>query len=267
MISQPMPGQPASTSFSSLLKHWRKLRRFSQLDLALEAGVSARHLSFLETGRAAPSRDMVLRLASDLEVPLADRNGLLQAAGFAAEYHQRDWSSEQMKPLRKAVDILLESHHPFPAFAIDRYWRVIQTNGTAAIMLGAMGVGLGDSLLAPFEDTDRLKQFISNWREVGAHLAVRLKTEARELGNDAFLSAAAERLAEQCGQGDLQSVQQAVIPARYLLGDMGVSMFSTITQFGTPGDIAVADLRIEHLFPADDDSEAILRSVASQSAS
>ncbi|MEO0497098.1 MAG: transcriptional regulator, partial [Pseudomonadota bacterium] len=149
----------------------------------------------------------------------------------------------------------------------DRYWRVVQTNGTAAMMLGALGVGPGDSLLAPFEDTDRLKQFISNWREVGTHLAMRLKTEARQLGNDITLSAAAERLADQCGPSDLQTAQQAVIPARYLLGGMEVSMFSTITQFGTPSDITVADLRIEHLFPADEQSEAVIRTMGGQSAS
>jgi transcriptional regulator with XRE-family HTH domain len=241
-------------AFGALLKTWRGQRRMSQLDLGIAANVSARHISFLETGRARPSRAMVLALSETLEVPRAKRNTLLAAAGFAQAYAARGLNDEEMAPVRAAMDWTLERHAPYPALALDRHWHLVKLNGVSRALLEPMGLGVGDSLLDALVDGGPFAHALENRNEVARHLITRLRTESLHAGGDAVLDAAARHLGAtlpveaELPVGELP----AVIPARYRVNGMTLSLFSTISQFGSTEDIALADLKIELMFPADD---------------
>lgn len=241
-------------TFGELLKNWRTQRRLSQLDLGLAANVSARHVSFLETGRAHPSRAMVIQLLDTLTVPHSARNLLLNAAGFAPVYRRRDLQQEDMVHIRSAMQWTLERHDPFPGISIDRHWRLVMANQSAARLLSAVDLNLGDSLLDAFTDSEKFRAALENWSTVARYMITRLQTESAHLGGDTLLDAAAEKLAEQLDTTlvDVSGVAPAVVPARYRVGDMTLSLFSTISQFGSAEDIALADLKIELMFPADD---------------
>ena len=247
------------TLFPDTLKTWRKARRLSQLDLALEADVSSRHISFLETGRAQPSREMVSRLGDALNLPLATRNQMLTHAGFAVRYPARDWDDEEMAPIRAALDHTLTRHAPYPAFAVDRLWTVVQLNDPAKMLFGMIGIAEGSSLLDLITSED-MPRFIENWPEVAHHSSQRLRTESAEQGGVPELDEAADYLATMAG--DESDVLKPIIPAVYKAGDQRLSLFSTIAQFGTPVDLTLDDLRIELFFPADQSTEAILKALA-----
>ena len=241
------------STFGPALKEWRNRRKVSQLDLGVMAGVSARHISFLETGRSRPSREMVHHLSEYLEVPISERNTLLNAAGFAAAYRNRDLSDTEMEQVNAAIKWTLERHNPFPALALDRHWNVVQANASAGFMIAAIGLQEGDSMLDAIADRQRMASAVANWDEVARHLIVRLRTESRFVGGDAVLDVAADRLAEGRRARDrhFDGPLPAVIPIEFRVGDGVLSLFSTIAQFGTAEDIALADLRIEMYFPAD----------------
>lgn len=247
------------TEFPHSLKTWRKARRFSQLDLALEADVSARHISFLETGRARPSREMIGRLGDALELPLDARNQMLIHAGFAARYPKRAWDDADMAPIRGAVDHMLLSHAPYPAIALDRLWAVVGMNPPAAILFGLMGVREGDSLLDLIL-SEKLPEAIENWPEVAHHTARRLRTESAAQGGIPALDRAADHLSRV--PPPKVPALGPVVPAIYRAGHMRLALFATIAQFGTPEDLLLDDLKIELFFPADTDSEAALRMLA-----
>lgn len=250
------------TTFGTLLKGWRTGRRLSQLDLGLAANVSARHISFLETGRSRPSRSMVLMLSEALEVPRETRNGLLNAAGFSPVYRHRALDDADMAAVRAAVDWTLDRHDPFPAMAVDRHWALVAVNRPAAALLGRVGVGVGDSLLRAFIDSPVLRETIENWPQVARYLMVRIRTESTYLGRDPVLEAAADRLAATLpDRPDADpGVLPAIMPTRYRLNGAVLSLISTIAQFGTAEDVALADLRIELMFPADEATRQILLS-------
>lgn len=248
------------TTFSDSLKSWRKQRRFSQLDLALEAEVSSRHLSFLETGRAKPSREMVERLGAALHLPLAVRNQMLTLAGFAARYPGRDWQDAQMAPIRAAIDHMLMRHDPYPGFALDRMWRVVRMNQSAQRLFGLLAVREGADLLE-ISSSDLLPQVIVNWPEVAQHLALRLRTESAGRGGDARFDAVAEELTKAAGPSGTEDTPP-VIPTIYRIGDQQLSLFSTIAQFGTAEDLSLDDLKIELFFPSDEASKAVLLGMA-----
>lgn len=242
-------------SFGEALRLWRGQRRMSQLDLGLTANVSARHISFLETGRARPSQSMAMQLCETLEVPHSARNAFLGAAGFAPAYRRRELNDDDMAHVRAAVDWMLTRHDPFPAFALDKHWRVVRANASAALLLGGIGLGEGDSLLDAMLDPELMSSALENWQEVLQHMTVRLRTESAHLGGDAVLDKAVEQLTQMTGGPASHWVSgtlPAVIPARYRAGTGTLSFFSTLAQFGTPEDIAVAELKIEMMFPADD---------------
>ncbi len=245
-------------AFGSLLKDWRSARRMSQLELGLAANVSARHISFIETGRARPSRSMVLQLSETLEVPRPYRNTLLNAAGFAAAYQRRDLDADEMVHVRAAMEWTLERHDPFPAIAIDRRWLVVSANTCAGMLLSGIGVGVGDSMLEAMT-RPQVKDAIDNWPEVARHTITRLRTESAHLGGDPVLDEAADRLAGDVGPvpADAGSLP-AVVPTCYRANGMVLSLISTIAQFGSAEDIALADLKIELMFPADDMTRDIL---------
>tara|TARA_R110000868_G_scaffold2321_7_gene17307 strand:+ start:23626 stop:24411 length:786 start_codon:yes stop_codon:yes gene_type:complete len=251
-------------TFGTLLKDWRARRRLSQMDLGLAANVSARHICFLETGRARPSQPMVRHLSEVLEMPRTARNSLLQAAGFSAAYRARDPEAAELAPVRAAVDWTLERHDPYPGIALDRHWRLLQLNRCASALLGALGVGVGDSLLEAFLAGGPFREAMANRDEVARHMAVRLQTESSHFGGDPVLEQAAERL-RNLTTGRAPTVEApapAVIPVVYRAGGLELSLFSTLAQFGSTEDVALADLRIELMFPADEASKAALVQLA-----
>lgn len=240
-------------TFATHLKTWRRRRGLSQLRLALEADVSARHIAFIETGRSNPTRAMVLRLSEALAVPRAERNLLLEAAGFAGAYRSRPLEADELAAPRAAVAWTLSRHDPYPAMALDRHWRLMQVNRVAARLLGAMGIGEGDSLLDALLDMDGLRRAIDNWPEVAMHMIARLRTESRHAGGDALLEAAACRLAQGMeAQHAPLGVLPAIVTTRFLSPAGPLTLFSTIAQFGSAEDIALAELKIELLFPANE---------------
>lgn len=247
-------------SFGALLKDWRGRRRISQLDLSLSADVSSRHIAFLETGRSKPSRDMVVQLSEALMVPRADRNALLNAAGFAALYRRRDLTDAEMAHVHDAVSWTLERHDPYPALAVDRHWSIVMANRCGASLLGGVGLDVGDSLLDAITDSPALRDAVENWSDLVRHMSVRLRTESAHLGGDAVLDAAADKLAAEAGTKPEapDSALEAVVPTRYRVGNMVLSFFSTIAQFGSAEDIALADLKIELMFPADEVTKQVL---------
>ncbi|MEM9334466.1 MAG: helix-turn-helix domain-containing protein [Pseudomonadota bacterium] len=239
-------------SFGALLKHWRGERRMSQMELGLSADVSARHISFLESGRAKPSRSMIIQLSETLNVPRGSRNALLTAAGFAQAYTARSLDDDELRFVREAMDWTLERHCPYPAIAFDRHWRLLRLNTVSEALLGGMGLGVGDSLLEAFLDGGPFSQALANRDEIASHLVTRLRTESAFYGGDEILDSAAERLlASVSGQLVDNQDPPAIISARYVAGDVTLSLFTTISSFGSTEDIALADLKIELMFPAD----------------
>src|SRR5215218_8915539 len=248
-----------------LLRDWRHRRRLSQLDLALEAGVSTRHLSFIETGRARPSADMVVHLAEQLEVPLRDRNQLLLAAGYAPAYGQRDLDAPEMGPVRAALERVLDGHAPNPALVIDRHWGLVAANdGVTPLLAGAAA-----HLLEPPVNVLRLSLHpeglaprIANLAEWRAHLLDRLGREAVASGDPALAALHEELAAYPCDEPayspDLEAGAIAV-PLRLRHEGGELSFISTVTTFGTALDVTVAELSIESFFPADEATAAFLR--------
>ncbi len=239
-----------------LLRDWRVRRRMSQLDLALEAGVSARHLSFLETGRSRPSREMVLRLCEELEVPLRDRNRLLLAAGFAPAYEERPLEAPELEPIRRAVAQVLTGHEPFPAAVVDRWWNLVAANRNVSIFLEDVAPELLEppaNVLRVSLHPDGMAPRIVNLAEWRGHLLDRLR---REVGATADV-----RLGELLAELEGYPRPREPAPPRPPLGAIAVplvlrhdgrelSFFSTVATFGTAVDITVAELAIESFFPA-----------------
>jgi transcriptional regulator with XRE-family HTH domain len=255
-----------SAGVGPLLRDWRNRRRVSQLDLALDASVSARHLSFVETGRSKPSRELVLHLAEHLEVPLRERNALLLAAGYAPAYGERPLGDEAMAPVRHALDRLLKGHEPVPALAVDRQWELVAANAPA---LGLLTDGVAAELLEPPVNTlrvtlhpDGLAPRIANLAEYSAHLLTRLRREA-VLAGDPALAALHEELAGYPGVDDgSQTVHDPTaalfVPLRLRIPGAELTFFSTIATFGTALDVTLAELAVESFFPADEATAAAL---------
>jgi transcriptional regulator with XRE-family HTH domain len=241
-----------------LLREWRQRRRMSQLDLALEAGVSARHVSFVETGRAKPSAEMVVQLAEHLDVPLRDRNALLLAAGYAPAYAQRDLDEPEMGPVRDAIDRVLRGHEPFPAIVVDRHWGLIAANRAVPLLIA----GAADHLTEPPVNVLRLSLHpegmaprIVNLGEWRAHLLDRLGRQAVVSGDPALFALHEELAAYPGGQPghapDLEAGAIAV-PLRLRVRGKELAFISTATTFGTATDVTVSELAIESFFPADE---------------
>lgn len=251
--------------FGGQLRTWRGKRRMSQLQLALAADVSARHIAFLETGRARPSRRMVLLLGEALEVPRPERNLMLDAAGFRAAYVSRPLSDVVMEPVRKAISHMIESHSPYPAFVFDRHWAVVDANRSGRGMLSAFALDVGDSFIDFLLTPGRGAELVENWGEVARHLAARFRLESAHLGGDTLLERAAAGLAGQGADANEEQKggdQPPVLTVRFRLGGNLYPMFSTMTQFGTAEDIALADIKIEMFFPMDADCEGLFRQMA-----
>ena len=247
----------------ALLRDWRQRRRMSQLDLALEAGVSARHLSFLETGRSKPSREMVLHLAEELEVPLRERNRLLLAAGYAPAFDERPLEDPELEPVRRAVAQVLTGIEPFPAAVIDRWWNLVASNRQIGVFLE----GVAPHLLEPPANVlrvslhpDGMAPRIANLAEWRAHLLSRLRREIattgdarlQELLDEVSAYPAPESAPEVPAQGAI------AVPLRIRTPTRELTFISTVATFGTAVDVTVAELSIEAFFPVDATTAQVL---------
>ena len=259
MVKQP--------TFGSRLRWWRDHRGYSQLALSGRADVSQRHLGFLERGRTAPSRDMVLRLAEALDLPLREQNTLLLAAGYAPAWRESDLSAAALADVTRALDHMLEHQEPFPAVVVDRRWRLLRGNRAAVRMVeflvgplaGDAEVNLADALVAP----DVLKPYLDNWPEVVRYFIRSVEADAIADGT-AETAALLDRL---LGYDGVRQVMQPaagppptgpVLPLHFRKGDTAFQLFTTIATLGTPQDITLQELRIEAFFPMNDESRALL---------
>ena len=258
-----------STPFPDLLRTWRQKRRLSQLDLALEAGVSQRHVSFLESGRARPSREMIRQLSNTLEVPLRERNEFLVAAGFAPVFRARPLDDPQMTQVMAAVRMMLANHEPFPAVAVDRGWNIRLPNGPFDMMLAMFGNdvwaaigGSGRNLMRFFFHPCGIRAWVSNWESIAPLLWQRARREAETLGGQE-MRALLDELGPHQDALTLRSGEDAalvpVLPLVIEKDGVRVSLFTVIATFGTAQDVTADELRIESLFPADGDTERLFR--------
>jgi transcriptional regulator with XRE-family HTH domain len=238
----------------------------SQLDLAVEARVTPRHVSFVESGRAQPSREMVLVLAGALDVPLRERNQLLLAAGYAPLYRETGVDEPAMSQVRAALDRVLRHHEPFPAVVMDRHWDILMANAAAAAMfawlLGSERSQRPANVLRLMFDPDGLRPFVANWEQVGEALVQRVHREAiGGVPDDRTAALLQELLAlpgvpERWRAPDLTAAPLPVIPVEFRKGRLAVSYFSMVTTVGTPQDVTAEEIRLESFFPADEATDA-----------
>ncbi|MDO8188250.1 helix-turn-helix transcriptional regulator [Conexibacter sp. JD483] len=261
-----------------LLRDWRRRRRLSQLDLALEAGISARHLSFVETGRSKPSAEMVLRLAEQLDVPLRERNQLLLAGGWAPAYEERDLEAPELAPVHDAIQRVLDGHDPYPALVVDRHWNLVAANHSVALLTA----GVAPELLRPPLNAMRLALHpgglaprIVNHGEWRAHLLERLARQVAVTGDSGLQALLEEVVAHPAPGGDDEGDAAAppapsghdlagriAVPLRLRIDGGELQLISIVSTFGTATDVTVAELSIEAFFPADEQTAALLRARA-----
>jgi transcriptional regulator with XRE-family HTH domain len=274
-IIQPTP-QP--DLFGPMLRAWRRRRGASQLSLALQSGVSQRHVSFLESGRARPSREMVVQLSSALDVPLRQRNTMLLAAGFAPAYRETNLAAPELTPVRQAIEHILKQQEPYPAIVIDRLWNFQQGNAAArdfTIFLfegppPPPPAGKAPNVLRWLLDPKALRPKIANWEEVARHL---VSTTYAEILADGGEPKALAFIEDVMAYPDVpasfrklrfEERPQPVLTLDYIVGGKSLSVFTTIATLGTPQDITLQEVRIESFFPADDRSDALFKSLAAQ---
>lgn len=259
------------TNAGTMIREWRQRRRMSQLDLALDAEISQRHLSFVESGRSKPSREMVLKLAEHMAVPLRQRNRLLMAAGFAPSYGERPLDDPALKPALAAVELVLKGHEPFPAIAVDKGWNMVLANAAIAPFLA----GVEDAgLLQPPVNVLRLSLHpnglaprivnLDQWR---THLIERLRLQIDASADPALEALERELVAypgrsRGAGRGAYDAAVNVAVPLQLRMEDRILSFISTITVFGTPLDVTLSELAIESFFPADAETGEALRALA-----
>lgn len=274
-----LPAQEIN-SFGELLRRWRTTRRISQLELGLEAEVSSRHISFIETGRARPSREMVVILSSVLDVPLRERNALLIAAGYAPVYRETDLNAPQMAQVRHALQLILKQQEPFGAIVFNRQWDLVMAN-EAYLRLTTLLSGTGDLPFAPYTITPQprlnilkmlfdplaWKPYIANWETVARTTFDRLHRETIQY-RDPALRQLLNSLLDYPGvparwrEPDLDAPQGVIIPVEMRFGDDTLRLFSTVTTLGTPQDITLQELSIESFHPADEQTARIIKMMA-----
>jgi transcriptional regulator with XRE-family HTH domain len=250
----------AVPQLGELLRHWRHERGKSQLDLSLDTGISQRHLSFVESGRSAPSRDFLSIVSDALNIPLRERNVLLLASGYAPQYSEQSMDAEQMAIVTRAIDRMLQQHEPHPALVLDRHWNVVRTNSAAPRFFGSF-IDLETrpkprNLLDLMFDPAGMRPFVEEWEKVAAGLLQRLQREAVGQVLDAGLLELLKRLRKYPGVAELKpsvAPQSPVLPIVFRRGNQRFSYFSLITTVGTPQCITAQELRVECMFPVDPD--------------
>ena len=252
----------------TLIKEWRGRRRRSQMDLALDAGVSARHLSFVETGRSRPSPELVLALADHLDVPLRERNALLLAAGYAPRYRETPLSDPAMGRVRSSLQQVLDAHDPYPGLVLDRAWNVVLANAASTALLS----GLPPELAAPVNvfraglHPDGLAAVTGNFDEWGAYLVRQLRRLVALTGDSELRALEAEvsryptvTALAMADDGSQWADPPLLVRCELTLDGVDLALFTTLTTFGTPRDVTLDELAIELFYPADDATEAVLR--------
>lgn len=259
----------ASGGVGELLKGWRTHRRRSQLDLALDAGVSTRHLSCVETGKARPSRELIEQLAETLEVPLRARNALLMAGGFAPTWRETPLDGAELAGMQRAIDLILQRQEPYPAFVTNRCWDVLAVNGAMERMIGRLrgGPPLHANILHQVFDPADMRGFVENWEEVAHDLLAHLEADLAASPSDARLQALADELAAYPGARDGRrreggASRQPLMQTRFRRGDLRLSFFSTVTTFAGARDVTLDEVRIECMFPADEETAAACERLA-----
>ncbi|HVL77350.1 MAG TPA: helix-turn-helix transcriptional regulator [Noviherbaspirillum sp.] len=276
-MNEPRLSAPSASryfsDFASALRYWRSKRGFSQLRLATESGISQRHISFLESGRAQPSRELIIKLGIVLDIPLRQRNVMLHAAGFAAAYQERNLSDPELKSVKQALDFMLAQQQPYPALVVDRLWNLVMANAAAAGMMkwlldmpADMPIpSEGVNVLKLMLDPNGARRHVCNWEEVSSDLVHWIQREAMSDGPG---SEAAQLLAEMVafpgvkaatGTVNLEMRALPFLPVKIRKDGVELNLFTTITTLGTPHDVTVHELRVECYFPADDASAAWFR--------
>ena len=274
MRAQPLPSAPLAVG--PLLQYWRRTRQMSQLALAHEAEVSPRHVSFLETGRAQPSREMLLRLADTLAIPLRERNTLLLAAGFAPVFRESPLDAPELAIVHAAIDAILRQQEPYPAVVMNRHWDLVSANRAASAFFGRLlggrrPAGAGNVLRLMFEP-DGLRPAVENWETVARSLILRLHREAvggvLDNRGQELLAAllACPGVPASWATPDLTAPQMPVLPVVFRHGAQRFRYFSAVTVLGTPQDVTVQELRIECFFPSDEATKAAARALSSDGA-
>jgi transcriptional regulator with XRE-family HTH domain len=256
------------TTVATLLKQWRERRKLSQQALALDAGVSARHLSFVETGRARPDRDLLLALARSLDIPLRGRNELLTAAGFAPVY--REGNLEDFAQVRRAVDFMLRQHEPYPAIVLDRHWNIVQANQAMSRLTSqflspqeAAAAGAPNIMRLTYHPKG-LRSWIVNWEETASAYIQWLHRDLLRTGDEKTAALLDELLSypgipREWLSLDLDASTAPFLAMEFKKDGVRCSFFTTIASLGTPYDVTLHELRIESFFPADDATDAMLR--------
>ena len=247
---------PAVPQLGKLLRYWRGERGKSQLDLSMDTGISQRHLSFVESGRSAPSRDFLSIVSDALNIPLRERNVLLLASGYAPQYSEQSMDAEQMATVTRAIDRMLQQHEPHPALVLDRHWNVVRTNEAAPRFFGSF-VDLEmrpkpRNLLDLMFDPTGMRPFVEEWEKVASGLLQRVRREAVGQVVDAGLQKLLEQLRRYPGVTELRpplAPQSPVLPITFRRGNELFSYFSLITTVGTPQCITAQELRVECMFP------------------
>lgn len=262
---------PAKTatinSFGRLLQHWRQARHKSQLALALDAGISARHLSFVESGRAKPSRDMVMKLANALDLPFRERNALLTAAGFAHVYRETGLSQPELAQARRAIALIFRHQEPYPAVVMDRHWNLIDSNNAAKAFFGLL---LADhkmpeppNVLRLMFHPNGLRPWVANWNAVSHALIQRVHREAVGGLPDQKTESLLEEIKSYAGVSEvlltpnLTAPITPLLPIQFRKGTFAADFFSAVTTLGTPLDVTLQEIRIECFFPADEQTAAM----------
>jgi transcriptional regulator with XRE-family HTH domain len=260
---------PASHELGSMLRHWRDLRGTSQLELSSHAGVSQRHISFIESGRSSPSRQTLMDIAQALEVPLRDRNSLLLAAGYAPSYSDAPWNAAEMQGVTRALERMLRHHEPFPAVVMDRYWNVLMTNEAAPRFFNCfidMKKRTGPrNMLHLMFDPNGMRPYVADWDQVAPTLIHRIARESVGHVTDsktqdlitALLSYPGIKAEWKTPKALLTTPMLPVIPLGFNSHDATLRYFSMVTTVGTPQTIAAQELRIECLFPVDETTEVL----------
>ena len=264
---------PREKGFAAVLRWWRQRRGWSQLDLAQRADISQRHLSFLELGRASPSRDMVVQLAATLDLPFRQQNALLLAAGFAPLWRETELSAPELVQVRQALDYIMGQQEPFPAVAVDRHWNLLKANDgmtrLTEFLVGPLPpdtrVNLADALVAP----DVLRPFLVNWEDVVRYFIRSVEADAAADGTPESAELLDRLIAykgvrEVLKKFSLEIGASPVLPMHFRKQDVSLQLFTTIATLGTPLDITAQELRVESFFPMNDDTARTLRSWATK---
>jgi transcriptional regulator with XRE-family HTH domain len=258
-----MPTRDEAGLFPAILRHWRSRRGLSQLDLALAADVSPRHVSFLETGRAQPSREMVLRLGATLDVPLRDQNALLDAAGFAREFAEPSFADGLPDAISRTIDRMLAQQEPFPMVAMNRRYDVLRTNQAAARLLSTM-IAQPEAVVAPINMMRALfdprlgRPYVIEWERVARALLSRLHREALGRPGDSELASLVHGLLEypdvpeSFRQPDFSQPSEPILTIRLRAGDLDLAFLTTVTVFNAPQNVTLEEVRLESYFPLDE---------------